>query len=314
MKIKLIILVILLSLANARSQRQKIIFDCDLGDDIDDAFALGLLLANQDKFEILGITTCYGRTDDRATLALKFLYETAQDQIPVFTGRNTSKVNDRANWYADQFYFAKGFTKIKPQSKSAADFILEKLNQYPNELILFTVGPVMNMADVLAKDANALKKAKAIYSMFGAFYMSYNNGPTIEPEWNVKCDIDAAKKFTSSGANIIYAGLDITSVVKLDKAKRNKLFMRHSPMTDMLEGLYVLWGNETPTLFDPVAIGMILYPELFKTKKAHVSVDAIGNTIVDTSKPPNAEVGVYINTNEFINRLMKTYMQQNLER
>lgn len=76
----------------------------------------------------------------------------------------------------------------------------------------------------------------------------------------------------------------------------------------------VLWGNETPTLFDPVAIGMVLYPDLFKTKKVHVSIDAIGNTIIDTTKPANAEVGVYVNTNEFINRLMKTYMQQNLER
>lgn len=314
MKIKLIILAVVFLFAEASAQRQKVIFDCDLGDDIDDAFALAMLLANQDKFEILGITTCYGRTEDRATLALKFLYETAQEHLPVFIGRNTSKVNDRANWYADQFYFAKGFNKIKPQSKPAADFILEKLNQYPNDLIIFTVGPVMNMADVLAKDANALKKAKAIYSMFGSFYMSYNSGPTIEPEWNVKCDIDAARKFTSSGANIIYAGLDITAIVKLDKTKRERLFMRHSPMTDMLEGLYVLWGNETPTLFDPVAIGMVLYPDLFKTKKVHVSIDAIGNTIIDTTRPANAEVGVYINNNEFINRLMKTYMQQNLER
>jgi hypothetical protein len=57
-------------------------------------------------------------------------------------------------------------------------------------------------------------------------------------------------------------------MVKLDKAKRDLLSMRQSVLTNALSGLYVLWGNETPTLFDPVAIGMLLYPELFKTKKS----------------------------------------------
>jgi inosine-uridine nucleoside N-ribohydrolase len=78
------LLIFLLFWFNAQSQtatRQKVIFDCDLGDDIDDAFALAMLLTQQDKVDILGITTCYGRTNDRATLALKFLYEMGQDKL-----------------------------------------------------------------------------------------------------------------------------------------------------------------------------------------------------------------------------------------
>jgi len=294
--------------------RQKVIFDCDLGDDIDDAFALALLLTNQDKLDILGITTCYGRTDDRARVALKMLHETGQDKIPVVLGRNTSASSERANWYAEQFYWAKGFEKLQPSKQSAADFILENLKKYPNEVVIISVGPVTNMADVLQKDPNSLKLAKKIYAMFGSFYVSYGGYPTPETEWNVKCDIEAAKKFVNSGADIVYAGLDITAFVKLDKAKRDILLMRQSPLTNAISGLYVLWGNETPTLFDPVAIGMLLYPELFKTKKVHVSVDDKGFTKVDETKTPNAEVGVYINTNEFINRAMKGYLLQNMGR
>jgi inosine-uridine nucleoside N-ribohydrolase len=71
-----------------------------------------MLLTNQDKLDILGITTCYGRTDDRAKVALKLLYETGQDKIPVALGRNTSKIDERANWYAEQFYWAKDFNKL----------------------------------------------------------------------------------------------------------------------------------------------------------------------------------------------------------
>ena len=81
------ILVLLLSLIlsiNAFSQKQKVIFDCDLGGDIDDAFALALLLCNQDELEILGICMDHGDTEGRARIANKILYETGFDKIPVY--------------------------------------------------------------------------------------------------------------------------------------------------------------------------------------------------------------------------------------
>lgn len=299
---------------NAQNARQKVIFDCDMGDDIDDAFALATLLTNQDKFEILGITTCYGRTDDRAKVVLKILYETGQVHIPVALGRNTSNFDARANWYAEQYYWAQGFEKIKPIKQSATDFIIENLEKYPKEVIVISVGPVTNMADVIDKDPQALKQAKKIYAMFGSFYVGYNTTAEINAEWNVKVDIPASKKFVNSGADIVYAGLDVTAMVKLDKTKRDLLLMRQSPLTNALSALYVLWGNETPTLFDPVAIGMIMYPELFKTKKIHTYVDDKGFTRIDETMPPNAEIGIGIDTNEFLKRLMKGFLLQNMER
>lgn len=311
---KLLTFILLTVCLSLFSQKQKVIFDCDLGDDVDDAYALALLLTQQDQLEILGITTCYGRTEDRAVLALKMLYETGQEHLPVFAGRNTSKSSERANWYADQFYWAKGFDKIKMQTKGGADFILDQLEKYPNEVVIISVGPVTNLADVELKKKGALKMAKKIYSMFGSFYLQYNGTPTPEPEWNVKCDVPAAKIFVNSGADIVYAGLDITAMVKLDKNKRDQLLMRQSVLTNALSGLYTLWGHETPTLFDPVAVGMVIYPELFKTQKNNISIGEDGMTIVHDQKSPNAELGVYIDVNEFVNRVMQSYLLQNMSR
>ena len=42
----------LFSIYSFAQERQKIIFDCDLGDDIDDAYALALILASP-EFEVL---------------------------------------------------------------------------------------------------------------------------------------------------------------------------------------------------------------------------------------------------------------------
>jgi len=306
---------LLLSVTTVFAQRQKVILDCDLGDDIDDAYSLALLISNTDKFEILGITTCYGRTPDRAELACKLLYEAGLEKIPVVMGRNTSGQDERANWYADQFYYSRGFSKIQPIPQNASDFIISQLRKYPNEVILFSVGPVTNMSDIIKKDPEALKLAKSLVAMFGSFYVGYNGSPTPIPEWNVRCDIDAAQRFVNSGARLVYAGLDVTTFVKLDKANREKLLYRQSPLTNALSALTSLWGQErTPTLFDVVAIGYVLYPDLFKMQQVHVTVDKEGYTRVDNSQPPNCSVLTFINTDEFIKRIMQSYLRQNLGR
>lgn len=291
--------------------KQKIIFDCDLGDDIDDAYALGLLLTMQDRYEILGITTCYGRTEDRAILAAKLLKETHQN-IPIYAGRNTSGQNKRANWFAEQFYWSQGFNPTSPIKSNAAEFIKNQLNRYPGEVVIFSVGPVTNMADVMDLQPNILNKAKAIYAMFGSFRLGYDVTEKIHAEWNVVVDIPSAKKFVNSGANIIYAGLDVTAMVKLDANKRSKLLQRQSPLTNALSGLYVLWGQETPTLFDPVAIGMEAYPDLFKTEDVHIRVDDQGYTRLIPHEKPNARIGIHIDHAAFIERIMQKYLYQNL--
>jgi inosine-uridine nucleoside N-ribohydrolase len=303
------------------SARQKIILDCDLAGDIDDAFAVALILTSP-EFEVLGLVMDHGLTDKRAQVACKLLYETGMEHIPVVVGRRTPGVIGQDRELAgesSQFLWAEGFSKVKPVEKRAADFIIENLRRYPREVILFTVGPLPNIGDVIDKDPEALKLAKQIISMFGSFYMGYGTGPVPDAEWNVKADVESAKKFAASGAPITYAGLDVTTFVKLGEEYRSKLLMRQSPLTDALCGLYTLWGYESyarpdPTLFDAVAVGMALWPDLFTTRKAHVRVIDGGYTVVDESKSPNCEIGMTINKEEFLRRIMERYLRQNLGR
>lgn len=292
--------------------KQKIIFDCDLGGDIDDAYALALVLASP-EFEVLGIVLDQGNTPERARLACKMLYETGRTDIPVVVGRKTGDSFD------PQFHWSKGFEVVKPIKQGAADFIIENLRKYPKEVILFTVGPVTNMQDIIEKDAEALKLAKDIYAMFGSFYMGYNGGPLISAEWNVVGDLEASKAFTTCGAKIHYAGLDVTTLVKLKENNRKMLLMRNSPLTNALSGLYPLWrtlpyAGDDPTLFDVVAVGMVLWPDLFKYRPAHVKVIDGGYTVIDESKEYNGMVGMSIETEIFLSRFMERMIQQNLSR
>jgi len=301
---------------SAVPNKQKILLDCDLGGDIDDAFAMALVLTSP-EFEVLGITLDHGLTEKRAQVACKLLYQVGMEHIPVAVGRQTPNVIGKEQELgpnSPQFRWADGFSRIKPIKTPARDFIIETLRKYPHEVILFGVAPVPNLADVIEKDPEALKLAKHVYSMFGSFYMGYNAGPVPSAEWNVAADVASAKQFTSSGAPITYAGLDITTFVTLEEKQRLKLLMRQSPLTNALCGLYTLWGNETPVLYDAVAVGMALWPDLFKTRAAHVRVIDGGFTVIDESQPPNSEIGVSINKEEFLKRLMGRLLEQNLGR
>ena len=308
----LIVLCSFITLNLFSQQKQKIIFDCDLGGDIDDAFAVGLILASP-EFEVLGFVMDQGYTPKRAEVACKLLYETGMEHIPVVVGRKTNE------YFTSQFHWAEGFDKIQPIKKNAVDFIIENLYKYPDEVILFTVGPVPNMMDVIKKDPEALKKAKHIYSMFGSFYMGYDTGPIISAEWNVRGDEEAAKMFSTSGAKITFAGLDVTTYVNLNENYRDKLLRRQSPLTNALSGLYTLWRYESyaqpdPVLHDVVAVGMFLWPELYTTRPAHVKVIDGGYTIIDESKTPNCKIGMSIKKEEFLNRVMQRLLTQNLGR
>jgi inosine-uridine nucleoside N-ribohydrolase len=250
------------------------------------------------------------------------LYETGREDIPVLVGRHTPSVigvDMQPAGPSNQFMWAEGFEKKKPSSENAADFIVRILRKYPGEVILFTVGPLPNIKDVLDRDPGVLKLAKRVVSMFGSFYMGYGTGPVPDAEWNVRADVESAKRFVAAGANPVFAGLDVTTFVQLGADERLKLNMRNSPLTDALCGLYTLWQYESyaqrdPTLFDVVAVAMVLWPDLFTTRKAHVSVVDGGYTVIDESKEPNCEIGMTVNKQELIRRSMERYLRQNLGR
>ncbi len=302
------------------AEKQKIIIDCDLGSGIDDAYALALALSSP-EFEILGVVVGHGNTAGRARVACRLLFECGKQEIPVVVGRPTPLIVGKDSTIApasQQFVWAANFKKVQPKPTTAADFIINNLRKYPNQVILFTLGPVCNLEDVLQKDAQALKLAKRVVSMFGSFYSGYAAGSPPEAEWNVAADVQAARQFLKAEVFPLLIGLDVTAFVTLNEQNRLRLLYRNSPLTDALSALYSLWlfepyAHNDPALFDAVTVGAVLWPDLFVTRPVHVTIDQQGRTVIDESMPPNCEIAVNIQKEVFIQRLMERLLKQNLE-
>ena len=297
--------------------KQKVIFDTDIGDDFDDANALGLLLANP-EYEVLGVVVDYGNTPKRAQVACRLLYEVGREDIPVLVGRQTDDEYTRKHFYTKQFYWGEGFDKKVPDKKPAADFIIEQLRKYPGEVILITIGPVTNIGDVVDKDPEALKLAKRVVCMFGSFYTGYMNSPLPSAEWNVKADIKASKKMLSSGANFSFVGLDVTTFVLLKKDIIDLMVYRNSPLTNSILALLSLsnyeLGKTEPIIYDSVALGLLLWPELFVTRSTFVKIDDKDHTLIDDSREPNCEIAMSMDVPGFHKKFTESILQQNLMR
>jgi inosine-uridine nucleoside N-ribohydrolase len=286
---------------------QKVIIDTDIGDDIDDAFAVALALSSH-RVQILGITTAWGDTDLRARLAERLLTATGHTAIPVSAGPETKPTNTFT-----QRLWASHF----PQRHwgSAVSFIASEIHRYPGQITLICIAPLSNVGALIQKDPAAFHQLRRVVMMGGSIYRGYgdlgflpSHGPS--PEYNIRTDIPAAKELFASGVPIYLMPLDSTQL-KLNEVLRAKLFSRDTRATNALTELYEEWTNATqnptPTLYDAMAVADVLKPSLCPTTPLHIAVDDQGYTRVEPG-PPNANVCLRSNSTRFFHFYFHTLL------
>jgi len=282
--------------------REKVIIDTDIGDDVDDAFALALALRSP-ELEILGVTTTFGDTETRARIVDRLLGEAGRPDIPVAAGVPT--VNKNA---LTQRRYAMGGHAAKASHPPAVEFLLEQIQHHPGQITLIAIGPLVNVGAAIDKDPTTFRKLKGVVLMGGSVKLGYGDlgystphGP--DAEWNIVNDIPSAQKLFGAGVPLAVMPLDSTQL-KLDEVKRAFLFSQGTRITDALTVLYHLWGQQTPTLFDPMTIAYFVNPRLCPVQPMRIRVDEKGFTRAETGTP-NAQVCLVSNPEEFFRFYLK---------
>jgi len=301
-------------LANAQAKsggtRAKVILDTDIGDDIDDAFALALVLSSP-EFDLLGVSTAWGNTQLRARIVDRLFCETGKEDIPIFAGIDTTSTisMDHARW-------AEAMPPRPTPFSSSIDFILEQIRRYPNQITLLAIAPLTNVGALIARDPGTFRNLKRVVIMGGSIYRGYNDlgytpdhGP--DPEYNIASDIAAARRLFASGVPLFVMPLDSTQL-KLDEVKRELIFRQSTPLTDALTLLYHQWGQLTPTLYDPVAIAFSIAPQLCPTQPMRIEVDDKGFTR-PVPGSPNAQVCLNSKVDEFFDLYLTRILSQKLK-
>jgi inosine-uridine nucleoside N-ribohydrolase len=261
------------------SARQLVILDTDIGDDIDDAFALALVLRSP-ELQLLGIETAFADTELRARLVDRYLKAVGRSEIPVLAGVPGPQTN-----HFTQAAYARQQSDRK--HGDAASFLLSQIRLHPGHITLIAIGPLNNIQAAIERDPATFKKLKRVVIMGGSVDRGYDNnktGDTHRPpsaEWNIVCDPAGAKALFASGVPVFVMPLDSTQV-HLDNAELGAVLAHGSALTDQLTLLYHQWtgANEwrSPTLFDPVAVTYTIRPDLCPATPMRLEVDDAGFT------------------------------------
>ena len=273
---------------------ERVVVDLDLGDDIDDAFALALLVVSP-EFDVVGVSTAWGDTPLRVRMTQRFLHEYGRDDVPVAQGI----VTPNATLFSQARWAERWPADGKPVPASV-DLLLDAASGHPGTVTLLALGPLTNVAAALRRDPRRFRQFRRIVLMGGSVRRGYGRAQYAPPtpparEYNVGADVTAAQAVFASGVPIVMFPLDAT-LVQLDDVRRRELFAHGSPRTDVLTLLYhqwssadAPWASTIPTLFDVVPIAALIDSTLCPTVPLHIVVGDDGRT-VETAGPANAQV------------------------
>ena len=290
----------------------KVIIDTDIGDDIDDVFAISIALTSP-ELKILGITSAWGDTALRTRMLDRLLCETGREDIPVRTGIPTKAP---ATAFSQRPWASKGILR---SHGDAVDFLLEQIRMNPGEITLIAVAPLTNIGAAIERDPVTFRRLKRVVLMGGSVYRGYGDlgyttthGPSAE--YNIAMDRAASKRLFTSGVPIFMMPLDSTQL-KFDEVKRSLLASVSTPLTDSLQVLTAEWTlsthNATPTMFDAVAAAYAVDPAVCPTTPLHIEVDDAGFTRVKPG-PPNVQACLEPHTDAFFSFIMPRLLDQQL--
>jgi len=286
------------------ADRIPILIDTDIGSDVDDALALALSVASP-EVELVGVTTVGTAPDDRAWLVCRFLTQITgkkkPEELPPVAIGGEPPTKAEIDWQIQyRRHPAAIFNRtLKPAKEPAHELMAKLARKHDGKLVVVAIGPLTNVAKFIKEHPKEAEKVQRFVIMGGSVAVGYDGKPKPEPEWNIKCDIPAAKAVFASGLPLTVIPLDATATVKLEKAAREKLFSAHTMLTWQVQNLYELWDKETPILFDPVAVAAVFGGGRLTFKDMRLEVDDKGMTVPKDGKA-NCRVATAIKAKEFV--------------
>jgi len=282
------------SASAADPQRAKpapipVILDTDIGDDIDDTWALALLLKSP-ELDLKLVVGDYGKAQYRARLLAKFLDRAGRSDVPVGIGLDIAPHGEggQAAWIKD--YEIKSYRgKIQADGVQA---IIDAVMESPQTVTLICIGPVPNIAEALKREPRIAQHARFV-GMQGSVRAGYGEVKPPEPEWNVECDPKACQQVFTAGWDMTITPLDTCSLVTLTGDKYRRVREATDGIAANVIANYRVWVASDPklavdiadrrssTLFDTVAVYLAVRQDLLVMEKLGIRVTDDGHTVID---------------------------------
>jgi inosine-uridine nucleoside N-ribohydrolase len=262
-----------------------VILDTDIGDDIDDTWALVLLLKSP-ELDLKLVTTDHGNTLYRAKVVARLLEAAGRTDVPIGIGiRRGDSEGGQAPW-------VKGYDLAKYPGKVHEDGVqalIDAIMGSKERVTLICIGPVPNIKAALEKEPRIAERARFV-GMHGSVRRGYNGKAIPDAEYNVKANAEACRAALSAPWDITITPLDTCGLVRLEGEEYAAIRECRDPAVRALMENYRIWCGKNPeraekassVLFDTVAVYLAFSTDLCVMEKLGIRVDDRGFTLEDS--------------------------------
>lgn len=271
------------------SARIPVILDSDIGDDIDDTWAL-LMLLRMPQFDVKLVVSDFGNAIYRCRLFAKLLELTGRTDIPIGVGLGREDQAGRQSGWVGDYRLEDYPGTIRHDGVQA---LIDTIKQSPEPVTLICIGPVPNIAEALKRDPSIAGNARFI-GMHGSLYVGYGGSATPSAEWNVISNPGALQQVFAAPWDCTIMPLDVCGTVEVTGANYQRIYRSEDPWLRALVENYKLWLPLAPfikpgtdpaimstTLFDTVAVYAAHSQALLVMEDLPVRVTDDGYTVVD---------------------------------
>lgn len=287
----------------------KVIIDTDIGDDVDDAFAVALALKSP-QLDVIGITTVFKNVKMRSKIVKAQLQAFQKTNIDVVSGLDNplvvapsvfkyEKIGEDGKPIITAFdncYLSDGDRDDAPR------YLLEKAKEFPHEITILAIGPLTNIATAILLDPEGFKLFKEIVMMGGS---NHNNR-----EWNILCDPEAADVVLKCGVPIRAIPIECTNLCVVEDNFYDKLLNPKNDEELFLLDMYKKWRKDQTRpcqMHDCLAVQELL-KSYCKLEKRYIysslKGDELGKTITISDRKPNVKIAISVEAKEFMNSLL----------
>lgn len=270
-----------------------IIFDTDIGTDVDDAYAL-VLAARSPQLELKAVTTLYGKVEVRSAIARKLLLLMGKDSVPVASGPSKAIAGHDSFWGG---WEGKGLLATNEEvhgvsSKPARDVMIETILASDRKVTIVSVGGLSNVAAALETMPSLRARIERLIIMGGCVRPLLIQGKPIPPrrETNLRNDVDAAEIVFKSGVPITLAPAEVTFRTKLFfrdfeliEKSSSRLAQAITALTSEWEsrlrgfmksfGVEAYYTDGSVMLHDPLAVCLLVDPTVATVEPLRIRIE-----------------------------------------
>lgn len=277
-----------------QGKRIPVILDTDIGGDIDDTWALALMLKSP-ELDVRLVVSDSGNDVYRARIIAKMLQVAGRTDIPVGIGCKPDDKPGRQSKWVEGYKLADYPGTVHQDGVAAT---IDVIRQATEPISLVAIGPVPNLAEMLLRAPDVASRCRFV-GMHGSIRRGYGNNPKPAPEYNVRANPKALQKVFAAPWDITITPLDTCGIVHLTGEKFQRVYQCPDPLVQALMANYRAWlaarsntgtldapPERSSTLFDTVAVYLAFSEELLGMEDLPIAVTDDGMTVIDPQGHP----------------------------